>query len=338
MDQANAEKDHGKGEGSEGMRKAEQDIPIRELSTASANGNPENSAQGNAIARLNSIPSELEVIYFLHDQGKILFHAGEEFHDWLNILNGVDIAFSDGVALSGCTDQAFIDVKNVKLKYNGQNFPNLLIEVAKWKNGSWSTEGSWGDHYTDGSTNRYIAYVRDGKAFGGKLATETDAFSMDRTEKENAISIVKYYVERNDLLTHDIYFVRGEDVGDCIEKRAEEAKGQEEKYYVISGNTKCFYVPLTQWRLQYPLMEVSRRADKWEIKHTGKGKFDIRTAPMDITSGEYRSAAEKEKYMNEFIARRREAQKGGLTEEEVLKICGLLSCHPVWDREEDIDY
>lgn len=286
-----------------------------------------NTEYGKARDRLRAIPSEIETMLFLHDQGKILYHLSiNEYMQSLNIRDGVDIVFADGISFPGLTDQAFIDVKNVELKYDGTNFQNLFIEL----------EG-WGNHYTDGSTNRYIAYVRDGKRYGGELASEIEAFSDDKTEKENAIDIIKYYVNHTELLDHDIYIVRGKHISEKI------MAWKETNEY--TKNKRYFYVPLSNWRREYPLMEVSRTADGWTIKNTGKRELQLSTATetqvVKENKEEGRTAEQKEAYVLKYYDRLKRAQQGELTEQEVLKIYGLIpEARVLWERsgEERVDY
>lgn len=287
---------------------------IKDLSTRG-----KDSEQNKAIARLNSIPSEIETMLFLHDQGKILYHAPEDTQMWLNRDNGVDISFADGVHLPGYTDMGVIDVKNVELRRDGTNYPNLFIEFTKYRQEKYA----WGYHYTDGSTGRYIAYVRDGKQFGGKLATETEVYSLDKTERENARELVKYYAKHQELLTHDIYIVRGDDVGQEIV--TEKGNWIKEGYILAE---------LSHWRLKYPLMEVRRTAEGWTVKHTGKGTFDLTTATQAqrITDSETKhtahevtkhTAEEVERRIDKHLERWKQRQRDGLTEAELLEVYGL---------------
>lgn len=338
MDQANAQKDNGEREGAEGM--SEQEKKMKELlgykefvNICEEKGKTYEDALkgtaktefGNAMARIIAIPSEIETMLFLHDQGKILYHlAIDEYMQSLNMRDGVDIVFADGGTFPGLTDQAFIDVKNVELKYDGTNYPNLFIEL----------EG-WGNHYTDGSTNRYIAYVRDGKRYGGKLASEeTEAFSFDKTETENTRDIIKYYINHTELLDHDIYIVRGKHIGEKItawKKTSEYTK-----------NKRYYNAPLPNWRKEYPLMEVSRTADGWMVKNTGKEEMYLSTATEAQIIRENKETGstpeQVEAGMLKYYDKLKRAQQGGLTEQEVLKIYGLIpEARVVWDRSEEED-
>ena len=320
MDQANDQKDNGEGEGSEGM----SDKTIRELKEG------DNGERENAIARLVSIPSEIEVMLFLHDQGKILYHNGTEYEHWMNRDNGVDIVFSDGEYPEGKTDMAFIDVKNVDLREDGKNYNNLIIEVSKMRYGVWDHQSTWGSFYTDGSTNRYIAYVRDGKKYGGKSAIELDAFSLDKTEEENARDIIRYYAENKDLLDHDIYIVRGPDISKSIADKREEFKtadeGRRRKLVTVTKEGKMIYFEqLPNWKLKYPLLEVRRTAEGWTTRHTGNGTFEVDTkqAQNDISANDSHTAKEVERNMKARFEDLRNEQQGGLTAEELLKIHGI---------------
>ncbi len=303
-------------EGSEGMN----DKILRELKEG------KNGERENAIARLVSIPSEIEVMLFLHDQGKILYHNGTEYEHWVNRDNGVDIVFSDGEYPEGKTDMAFIDAKNVDLRDDGRNYDNLIIEVSKMKYGTWDSTATWGYFYMDGSTNRYIAYVRDGKEYGGKRA----AYSLDKTEKENARDIIKYYAENKNLLDHDIYIVRGTDISASIANKREEyrkadAKRRKKLVTITDEGKMIYFEQLPIWRLKYPLLEVSRTAEGWTIKHTGKGTFEVNTkqAQNDISPNETHTAKEVEEGMITRFEYLRNMQQGELTAEELLKIYGI---------------
>ncbi len=176
-----------------------------------------------AIDRLNAIPSEMEVIKYLHDTGKILYTEEDKngvFTNWLDYAESIDIRFVEPERNDiTMTYLAGIDVKNVGIDYQ-----NIYLETQKDNNGSdnWEFSG-WVTHFYrdingDPVRNRYLAFVRNGKEFGGKLATQTDAFSLDNTEHENKREIIRYYADHQDQLTHDIMIIYCDDIVEYIDQ------------------------------------------------------------------------------------------------------------------------
>lgn len=262
-----------------------------------------NSDYANARDRLRAIPSELETMLFLHDEGKIILGYLSSYELWLNKDNGVDISFAERRerrVQQGMLYNAFCDVKNMREKESGRDFPNLYLEVTGI-NGNWH---AWTDHYKTQrvtqngmqyeivTPNRYIAYVRGGQRYGGKLAEETEAYSDNLSEYDNRKALIQYYFEKQaELLNHDIFIVRGEDMNKYIEeimpgkREILERKNKRITEFDLSPQ-------IQHWEKQFSLMRVKRTVNGWNKQHTGKGSFELEArakqpGSINADTGEY---------------------------------------------------
>lgn len=229
-----------------------------------------------AIYRLNAIPSEFEVMKYLRYKGKILFDPDRYFTGGMNYYEGVDICFMDQEEPDkGLTNLAGVDVKNTG------NYNNFLIETEKkqantgWQ---WSTKYAWAKHILTG-TNRYVAYVRGGQEYGGELASETEAFSLDKSERENARDLIQYYYNRQYLLDHTIEIIRGEDIKSYLEQhgRAPAIKNYLRGYKILINE---------EWIEQYnfPALRITRDRDGWtETQLNANNPLTIQTKKCKTT-------------------------------------------------------
>ena len=310
-----------------------------------------NSDYANARDRLRAIPSELETMLFLHDEGKIILGYLSSYELWLNKDNGVDISFAERRerrVQQGMLYNAFCDVKNMREKESGEDFPNLYLEVTGI-NGNWH---AWTDHYKTQTVtingaqyeiippNRYIAYVRGGQRYGGKLAEETEVYSDDLSEYDNRKALIKYYFEKQaELLNHDIFIVRGEDMNKYIEIiMSEKRKKLMQTRNIIKQITEYNLSPqLSEWKTVFPLMQVTRTANGWDIQHTGKGSFELEArakqpGSINADTGEYTQITLEQLSRAEKKLDRREAdQAQGLSLSTCLQAQGI-NIYPSRDK------
>lgn len=311
------------------------------------------TAYGNALERLRSIPSEIETMLFLHDQGKIILAYDDANEKWFNKDNGVDISFVDRQRPEeGKLYNAFVDVKNHGLKDDNTEYSNLYIEVTGI-NGNWH---AWTDlfktqqftyngvQYNMVPPNRYIAYVRGGRKYGGKYATETEVYSDDLSEAENRRAITEYYFEHQaELLNHDLYIIRGEDMAQYLEN---ELPGLQSDLFATGKRVTEFDLSpsLSDWRDKYPLMQVRRTAAGWETTVTGRGSFQLEAkanAPGSFNiskSGEvtYTQITAEQLAKDEAILRERETdQAKGLSLLTCLAVEGCISAPTLQEWAEE---
>lgn len=239
---------------------------------------------GKARERLRAIPSEMEVMLFLHDQGKIIdASSSPDYELWANRDNGVDLFFVEQERPEpGRVYCAIVDVKNTKLgKKYGTDYNNLYLEIKdEWRNG-WALKEYATEHLNVNGEridivkpNRYLAYVRGGMAFDGMMADQMPAYSEEKSERENARDIVKYCFENSSILNHDIYIVSGNNVNEWVENKvpARMAEG------VTKNEELSPQIP--NWKLKYPLMQVRRTPEgEWKITQTGRGALTLQAMP-----------------------------------------------------------
>ena len=226
------------------MATEKDNIPINEL---------EPIEKKRAMDRLNAIPAEYEIMNYLRAKGKILLAPYPYYVYYMNYFEGVDICFMDDKEPEpGYTNMAGIDVKNV------DSYENFFIETAtKDKRGEWSTEYAWATHLKTG-TNRYLVYVREGKKYGGKKATDTEAYSPEKTEEENKRSILFYFFQRQSLLNHPFEIISGEHVKEYLRDNGD---GREINSYV-----KAQIVGFKEWLMKYPILRVEYAGGTWKEK------------------------------------------------------------------------
>lgn len=311
-----------------------------------------NTDYAKARDRLRAIPSELETMLFLHDEGKIILGYLSSYELWLNKDNGVDISFAERRerrVQQGMLYNAFCDVKNMREKESGGDFPNLYLEVTGI-NGNWH---AWTDHYKTQTVtingaqfkilppNRYIAYVRGGQRYGGKLAEEMEVYSDDLSEYDNRKALIKYYFEKQaELLNHDIFIVRGEDMNRYIEKimpwkrETLERKNKRITEYDLSPQ-------IPHWEKQFPLMRVKRTANGWNKQHTGKGSFELEArakqpGSINVDTGEYTQITpEQLARAEEWLKKLELDQAKGLTLTTCLQAQGI-GIYPTLEKKTDI--
>lgn len=262
-----------------------------------------NTDFGEAMSRINAIPSEFEVMLFLRSESKILYDPDHFFTEWMNHYNGVDIAFMDPEEPEeGLTNLAGVDVKNT------DNYSNFLIETEKEYGGQFYSKYAWAQHVLNGR-NRYIAYVRGGMKYGGKLATETEAFSLDKSERENRRDLIEYYYHNRAILNHDIEIIRGEDIRSFLWRNGERGRA-------ITRYMKGHKVPFGTWIGEYnfPALRVHRSGGGWI-----KEQMNERN-PLEIQTIKYRITGED---IKEQIKAIRERQAGGVTIQILQTLFGL---------------
>lgn len=240
-----------------------------------------NTEYGKARDRLRAIPSEMEVLLFLHDQGKIIDATRlVKYTKWANERNGVDIFFEERERPEiGKVYCAILDVKNVDLGQYGTDYRNLYLEIKDRSRDGWAIK-EYATEHIDGKEivkpNRYLAYVRGGKAFGGILADQTTAYSDEKSERENARDLVKYYFEHQNILNHDIFIVSGDDANNWIMNKVPELqrKGR--------WKNEELSPQIANWQKDYPLMRVRRtESGEWETQQTGKGDLLLQATGLE---------------------------------------------------------
>lgn len=240
---------------------------------------------GKARDRLRAIPSEMEVLLFLHDQGKIILAASDpNYEKWANKYNGVDLFFVERerpeIWRVYC---AIVDAKNADLGSYGTDYTNLYLEIKDKHGKGWAIKEYATEHLNVNGEridivkpNRYLAYVRGGKAFGGMMADQMPGYSDEKSERENARDIVKYCFENNAILNHDIYIVSGNDVNKWVEK--EVPKRQKKG---ITKNEKLS-PQIPNWEKGWPLMKVQRTPEgEWTTTQAGKGDLILQAMPKE---------------------------------------------------------
>lgn len=350
MDPANAQKDNGEREGSEGMTEKQKDM-IHNLYFRKAFwwiGKPMRALTDReykrAIDRLNAIPSEMEVIKYLHDTGKILYTETDRngvFTNWLDYAESIDIRFVEPERHDiTMTYIAGIDVKNV-----GIDYPNVYLETQKDNNGNdnWEFSG-WVTHFYrdingEPVRNRYLAFVRNGKAFGGRLATQTDAFSLDNTEHENKREIIRYYANHQDQLTHDIMIIYCDDIVDYIDQTGgtDIRQRKTDRKQTNAPETKAAIIKFNEWDKDYARVMITWNNDlrTWnepiqygarplEIKARpvfwtapDKDEYGLRKRGLRKTPDQIREQKEQE------LRHMAEDQRADLTADQYLKIEGI---------------
>lgn len=305
--------------------------PLKELSE---------KKRGEAIDRLNAIPSELEVMKYLFDTGKILYIEKADhvyLVNWWDYYESIDVRFVEAerpdktkVYLAG------VDAKNVGVwmgkdrpeynLYHGGDYPNVYIETQKKRGDEYQFDG-WATSFykdVDGEPvrNRYIAYVRNGKAFDGKLATETEAFSLDRSEAENKREIVQYYAQHLDQLTHDIMFVYCDDVAEYIDRSGGTDPNRRRKDRLQSNapDTKAALVNFSEWDQDHARVMISwdQERKQWkEPEQCGKKTLDLKAIPWTAT----RDTAKAEAWIQDLYID--QAVFCGLDTELILKLFGI---------------
>lgn len=206
-----------------------------------------------AMDRLNAIPAEYEIMTYLRAKGKMLFAPYPYYTEWMNYWEGVDICFMDAEKPEpGYTNLAGIDVKNVG------SYENFFIETAtRNRRGEWNTDLAWATHLKTG-TNRYLVYVRGGQEYGGKKATDTEAYSPEKTEEENKRSILFYFFQRQSLLNHPFEIISGEHVKEYLRDNGD---GREINSYV-----KAQIISFKEWLKKYPILRVENVGGVWQEK------------------------------------------------------------------------
>ena len=277
--------DHGEGEAG---RMSEAEKKMRELkgygwpeTTKEQRKRKANTEYGIARDRLRAIPSEMEVLLFLHDQGKIIDATRlVKCTEWANKYNGVDMFFEERERPEiGKVYCAIVDVKNVDLGTLGTDYGNLYLEIKDGYRDGWAVK-EYATEHIDGKEivkpNRYLAYVRGGKAFGGILADQTTAYSDEKSERENARDLVKYYFEHQNILNHDIFIVSGDDANNWIMNKVPELQRKGRR------KNEELSPQIPNWKKEYPLMQVRRvESGEWETQQTGKGVLLLQATGLE---------------------------------------------------------
>ena len=240
-----------------------------------------NTEYAKARDRLRAIPSEMEVLLFLHDQGKIIDATRLVKHtEWANKYNGVDMFFEERERPErGKVYCAIVDVKNVDLGKLGTDYSNLYLEIKDGYRDGWAVK-EYATEHIDGKEivklNRYLAYVRGGKAFGGMMADQTAVYSDEKSERENTRDLVKYYFEHQNILNHDIYIISGDDANKWIMNKVPERQNKG-----VKENQKLS-PQIPNWQKEHPLMRVRRtESGEWETQQTGKGDLLLQATGLE---------------------------------------------------------
>lgn len=275
-----------------------------------------------AIDRINAIPSEFEIMLFLRSENKILYDQDRFFTEAINRYDGIDICFMDQEEPDkGLTNLAGVDVKNTG------DYPNFQIETEKKYHGVFYSEYAWARHVLTGK-NRYVAYVRGGQEYGGKLASQTEAFSPDKSEREIKRDLIGYYYHNRQLLDHDIEIIRGEDIRSYLEQNG--TRGRAITTYMKGHNipfhtfTKKNGEPEHGWidYYNFPALRVRRSGGGWI-----KEQMNTRN-PLEIQTIKYRTLAD----MSRQIQTIRDRQANGVTIQILQTLFGLPD--PILSDEE----
>ena len=275
-----------------------------------------------AIDRINAIPSEFEIMLFLRSENKILYDQDRFFTEAINRYDGIDICFMDQEEPDkGLTNLAGVDVKNTG------DYQNFQIETEKKYHGVFYSEYAWARHVLTGK-NRYVAYVRGGQKYGGKLASETEAFSLDKSEREIKRDLIGYYYHNRQLLDHDIEIIRGEDIRSYLEQNG--TRGRAITTYMKGHNipfhtfTKKNGEPEHGWidYYNFPALRVRRSGGGWI-----KEQMNTRN-PLEIQTIKYRTLAD----MSRQIQTIRDRQANGVTIQILQTLFGLPD--PILSDEE----
>ena len=275
-----------------------------------------------AIDRINAIPSEFEIMLFLRSENKILYDQDRFFTEAINRYDGIDICFMDQEEPDkGLTNLAGVDVKNTG------DYQNFQIETEKKYHGVFYSEYAWARHVLTGK-NRYVAYVRGGQEYGGKLASQTEAFSLDKSEREIKRDLIGYYYHNRQLLDHDIEIIRGEDIRSYLEQNG--TRGRAITTYMKGHNipfhtfTKKNGEPEHGWidYYNFPALRVRRSGGGWI-----KEQMNTRN-PLEIQTIKYRTLAD----MSRQIQTIRDRQANGVTIQILQTLFGLPD--PILSDEE----
>lgn len=275
-----------------------------------------------AIDRINAIPSEFEIMLFLRSENKILYDQDHFFTEAINRYDGIDICFMDQEEPDkGLTNLAGVDVKNTG------DYQNFQIETEKKYHGVFYSEYAWARHVLTGE-NRYVAYVRGGQKYGGKLASETEAFSLDKSEREIKRDLIGYYYHNRQLLDHDIEIIRGEDIRSYLEQNG--TRGRAITTYMKGYNIPFFTFtkrngePEHGWidYYNFPALRVRRSGGGWI-----KEQMNTRN-PLEIQTIKYRTLAD----MSRQIQTIRDRQANGVTIQILQTLFGLPD--PILSDEE----
>ena len=278
--------------------------------------------QRKAIDRINAIPSEFEIMLFLRSENKILYDQDRFFTEAMNRYEGVDICFMDQEEPeTGLTNLAGVDVKNTG------DYQNFQIETEKKYHGVFYAEYAWAQHVLTGK-NRYVAYVRGGQKYGGKLASETEAFSLDKSEREIKRDLIGYYYHNRQLLDHDIEIIRGEDIRSYLEQNG--TRGRAITTYMKGHNipfhtfTKKNGEPEHGWidYYNFPALRVRRSGGGWI-----KEQMNTRN-PLEIQTIKYRTLADVSRQIQTI----RDRQADGVTIQILQTLFGLPD--PILSDEE----
>ena len=275
-----------------------------------------------AIDRINAIPSEFEIMLFLRSENKILYDQDRFFTEAINRYDGIDICFMDQEEPDkGLTNLAGVDVKNTG------DYQNFQIETEKKYHGVFYSEYAWARHVLTGK-NRYVAYVRGGQEYGGKLASQTEAFSLDKSEREIKRDLIGYYYHNRQLLDHDIEIIRGEDIRSYLEQNG--TRGRAITTYMKGHNIPFFTFtkrngePEHGWidYYNFPALRVRRSGGGWI-----KEQMNTRN-PLEIQTIKYRTLAD----MSRQIQTIRDRQANGVTIQILQTLFGLPD--PILSDEE----
>ena len=306
--------------------------PLKELSE---------KKRGEAIDRLNAIPSEMEVMKYLFDTGKILYTEKADhvyLVNWWDYYESIDVRFVETerpdktkVYLAG------VDAKNVGVwtgpdrpEYNlvhGGDYQNVYIETQKKRGEDYEFNG-WATSFykdVDGAPvrNRYIAYVRNGKDFNGKLATQTEAFSPNRSEAENKREIVQYYAQHLDQLTHDIMFVYCDDVAGYIEQSGgtDPNKRKKDRIQKNAPDTKAALVSFSEWDQDHARVMISwdHERKQWNdpVQCSKNKTLDLKAIPWTAT----RDTTKAEAWIEDLYID--QAVFFGMNTELIMKLFGI---------------
>lgn len=297
-------------------------IPMRDV-PATRDG--EAPSRDQLIAQLDAIPAEMEVIKLLHDVGKILTADKVGLIEHVNKYWGADVRFIDNKEVpAGQTNLAGIDVKNTK------DYPNLYIETARLYGGKWLPQYAWANHYQyQGDTseqiypmNRYIAYVRGGKEYGGQLATDTEVYSDDKTYNQNREELITYYYNHQEYLDHDILFVYSDDVAKYLDDTGGADPDRRKMNKLCpdlrdkKNKTQYNLASIEEWVKTKALLRVYRDGDTWKWEQLGTKRLKLITYPVDTKSD-----------ITATVDRLKAEQAEGLTLTTYKKLMGMMYEH-----------
>lgn len=284
-----------------------------------------------AIDRLNSIPSEMQVVRMLHDRGHILNEApvASEISNAFQ-RNHIDIA----AYLSECKPGSLLEFK-IDVKSHKDRYENIFLETQTRPDKNGTRHPSWAfAAYGDGDRditqkNRYLADVLDecdGTSFRQTIK-DRHLIDTNKAEEENAEKILSFFSEHIELLDHDIIIYSFEDINSFLRATGGiDLERREDSESKVTG-VKYIKCEWTEWDKTYGrhIYSWNREKSEWTVSHKGKRVHEVEGLPYWRSiwpDGTEVSERDNEYGMCDFIAFWKQLQANGLTVERFKRILG----------------